>query len=124
MNTQTIVIGLVALIVGGVGGYTLNTQPSTHTMSTGSEMQGTHHSGMEGDMGAMTATLEGKSGDEFDTAFLTEMIVHHEGAVAMAEAALQNAKHDEIKEMAKAIISAQTTEIMQMRDWQNAWYGQ
>lgn len=52
------------------------------------------------------------------------MITHHEGAVEMAEAALKNAKHQEIKTMSHAIISAQTTEINQMRDWQKAWYGQ
>ena len=51
------------------------------------------------------------------------MIVHHEGAVAMAEAALKNAEHQEIKTMATAIISAQTAEIAQMHAWLAEWYG-
>ena len=93
-------------------------------MLGGSTMHGMNHGGMEGEMDAMMAALEGKTGDEFDKAFLAEMIMHHEGAVDMAEAALQNAKHEEIKAMANAIISAQTSEIKQMQDWQKSWYGQ
>jgi uncharacterized protein (DUF305 family) len=71
----------------------------------------------------MNAALIGKTGDAFDEAFLREMIVHHEGAVQMAELALTSAKHQEIKDLAKAIISAQNTEIGQMNAWQSAWYG-
>lgn len=92
-------------------------------MPDGSSMDGMNHS-MQSEMDGMMAALDGKTGDEFDKAFLSEMIMHHEGAVDMAEAALENAKHDEIKTMANAIISAQTTEIKQMQDWQNTWYGQ
>lgn len=79
---------------------------------------------MQGEMDAMMAGLAGKTGDDFDKAFLSEMIMHHEGAVYMAEAALQSAKHEEIKNMARAIISAQTSEINQMKGWQKMWYGQ
>lgn len=77
---------------------------------------------MHNEMSNMMSGLTGKSGDDFDKAFLTEMIVHHEGAVDMANAALQNAKHAEIKTMAQAIISAQTSEIAQMKAWLKAWY--
>jgi uncharacterized protein (DUF305 family) len=41
----------------------------------------------------------------------------------MAMAALQNAGRAEIKQMAEAIISAQTVEIKQMQEWQKSWYG-
>jgi len=72
-------------------------------------------------MSSMNAELEGKTGDAFDQAFLAEMIVHHQGAVEMAELALTNAKHQEIKDLANAIISAQNTEIAQMMEWQKSW---
>ena len=71
----------------------------------------------------MNSALRGKTGDAFDQAFLSEMIVHHEGAVKMAQAALQSAKHQEIKSMAEEIITAQTREIDQMRQWLEDWYG-
>lgn len=73
-------------------------------------------------MSDMNASLEGKKGDAFDKAFIDEMIVHHQGAVQMAELALTNAKHEEIKTMANDIISAQTKEIEQMKQWKSAWY--
>ena len=44
-------------------------------------------------MDDMSANLEGKTGDEFDAAFIEGMIPHHEGAIQMAEMALENAKH-------------------------------
>ena len=73
-------------------------------------------------MAGMTSELEGKYGDEFDKAFIQGMIVHHEGAVEMAQQALQSAKHAEIKQMAKEIIDAQTGEINTMRGWLQSWY--
>jgi uncharacterized protein (DUF305 family) len=48
-------------------------------------------SGMSGAMAGMMSELNSKTGDDFDKAFLSEMIVHHQGAVQMAQAALSNA---------------------------------
>jgi uncharacterized protein (DUF305 family) len=75
-------------------------------------------------MDAMTGNLKGKTGDDFDKAFLSEMIVHHQGAIDMATLAKQNAKHDEIKKLADDIVVAQTKEIGEMKQWQQQWgYG-
>jgi uncharacterized protein (DUF305 family) len=49
--------------------------------------------------------------------------MHHQGAVQMAQAALQNAKHQEIKDLAQNIITAQNKEIAEMKQWQQQWYG-
>ena len=92
-----------------------------HQMGSGQMMQN-DMMGMNDAMGGMMAGLSGKTGDAFDKAFIDEMIMHHEGAVVMAEAALKNAKHPEIKTMANAIISAQTTEINQMKSWRSSWF--
>jgi hypothetical protein len=72
-------------------------------------------------MDDMVADLDGKTGDDFDRAFIEGMIPHHQGAIDMAEAALTSAKHEEIREMARAIIQAQQTEIDQMNAWGKAW---
>lgn len=69
-------------------------------------------------------SMHGKTGDDFDKTFMQEMIIHHQGAIEMAQAALQSAKHDEIKQMANDIIAAQTKEIDQMKGWQKQWYNQ
>lgn len=69
----------------------------------------------------MTTTLDGKSGDEFDEAFIAKMIVHHQGAIDMAKLAEGNAKHDDVKSLANEIVAAQSKEISQLRDWQAQW---
>jgi uncharacterized protein (DUF305 family) len=56
-------------------------------------------------------------------AFLEQMIIHHQGAIDMAEAALKYAQRDEIKHVSKEIIEAQTHEIDHMQTWQDLWYG-
>ena len=60
-------------------------------------------------------------GEDYDRMFLANMIAHHQGAVDMANLALTNAKHQEIKDMANTIISAQTKEMKDMESWQTAW---
>ncbi len=72
-------------------------------------------------MNQMTADLENKTGDTFDAAFINEMVAHHRGAIDMANFALVNAKHQEVKDLAKNIINAQTSEIIQMKSWQSTW---
>lgn len=72
-------------------------------------------------MNDMSAMLEGKTGDDFDAAFIEGMIPHHQGAIDMARAALTSAKHAQIKNMANAIISAQQREIDMMKQWQKSW---
>ena len=58
----------------------------------------------------------------FDAQFIDSMIEHHQGAVTMAQAVLQQAEHAELKTMAEAIIAAQNAEIQQMQGWRTAWH--
>jgi uncharacterized protein (DUF305 family) len=48
---------------------------------------------------------------DVDQKFAAMMIPHHEGAIAMAEAAKERGQHEEVKELADAIIEAQEREI-------------
>lgn len=78
----------------------------------------------EPDMKAVTAmskTLEGKSGDDLDKQFITDMSIHHAGAIEMAQLALTNAKHQELKDFAQRIIDAQTKEMSDMNMWAVQW---
>ncbi len=129
-----IIIAIVTLVLGLGAGYAMgaNKAPEQvatntsgmHMMPDGSMMgNGGQTMSMADMMASMNAELEGKTGDEFDQAFISEMIMHHQGAVEMAELALTNAKHQELKDLANAIISAQNKEISEMRSWQQEWYG-
>lgn len=77
--------------------------------------------GMMDEMAGMNSALEGKTGDEFDKAFIEQMIMHHQSAIDMAAPGEKNAQHEELKDLTKAVVSAQTQEIKQMRAWQKAW---
>lgn len=48
---------------------------------------------------------------DVDKTFAEMMIPHHEGAIAMAEQAQERGEHDEVKDLAKAIVNAQEREI-------------
>lgn len=85
----------------------------------GQERQG--RMGMSSSMEDMMESVEDESGDSFDEAFIDTMIVHHQGAINMAKLAKENAMHNEIKEMADDIISAQSKEIEMMKDWRTQW---
>jgi len=58
-----------------------------------------------------------------DQRFIAAMIPHHQGAIAMAELALPKARRPQIRALAQRIISSQSQEIGQMRQWYQQWYG-
>lgn len=58
-----------------------------------------------------------------DQHFIEQMIPHHDGAIAMANLALQKAQRPEIKKLATAIIESQTKEIQDMQSWYENWFG-
>lgn len=66
--------------------------------------------------------MPGMGNAPYDALFIDSMIVHHEGAIAMAEQELVDAERPEIRQLAEAIISAQQAEIAQLREWRSAWY--
>lgn len=138
-NTKNInlVYGVVGLVIGLLiaGGSCWNNHHRTggkyfskrgdyssmmHQMPDGTIMM--NDGGMEGMMHGMMMGLEGKTGEEFDKAFLSGMIIHHEGAVEMANAVLKNSNRPEMINLANDIIAAQTSEIKMMQEWQKAWY--
>ncbi|RUT14673.1 hypothetical protein DSM107010_02190 [Chroococcidiopsis cubana SAG 39.79] len=66
----------------------------------------------------------GTADAQFDLRFMNAMIAHHEGAVMMAQDALQKSKRPEIKQLANEIATSQQKEIAQMKQWRKAWYKQ
>jgi hypothetical protein len=103
-----------------------NANKGSHRMPDGSMMNNMMSDDDEMDMGEMMddmmGGLAGKTGDDFDKAFLSEMIVHHQGAVKMAEAVLTSSTRPELLKLANDIISAQNTESQMMSTWQNTWF--
>lgn len=79
---------------------------------------------MDGDMGDMSMDgmmtqdqmdeMAAASGVEFDQMFLEMMIVHHDGAVSMAEDEVANGEYEPAIAMAQSIIDGQSAEIDEM----------
>lgn len=86
-------------------------QAATDGMGMG---HGGHMDGMmtEEDMQA----LEAATGPDASRLFLEQMIVHHEGAVEMAQAQVDSGVNPDAVSMAQSIIDTQNSEIETMRD--------
>jgi uncharacterized protein (DUF305 family) len=122
-KNNLIIIGLLALILGlGVGYFvgTNKTPTMTHQMPNSSMMSGTD---MDSAMRGMTMSLEGKSGEALEKAFLDEMIVHHQGAIEMAQTLIKGTSRPELIKLGNDIINAQTGEIEIMKKWRADWFG-
>lgn len=129
MNKESILYGVIGILVGAIlagfgAAYAVNNSHQGMMNMMGMHSS-TNSQGMMNDsdmsMADMTGSLKDKTGDDFDKAFISGMIAHHQGAIDMANLAKQNAKHDEIKNLAKDIITAQNKEINEMKSWQSQW---
>lgn len=108
VSKRTLTIGAMLILLGaalsiGSGGP----QPAV-------EAQGMHHPG--------TAMPGMATPRDFDLMFIDMMVLHHEGAIAMARMASNEAEHQEIRSLAETIMTGQQTEIEQMTAWRDTWY--
>ncbi len=84
-------------------------------------MDGMDHGSMDDSMDGMMseedmAALEAADAGLASQLFLEQMIMHHEGAVDMAETALDDAQNPDVLELAQQVIDDQTAEIATMQD--------
>lgn len=112
---KTLVVAvLVALAIGGVGGYLIGGS-KTHPIQTNNPAGHT--------VASMVDELKDLRGEALDAAFLDGMIVHHQQAIDMANIVAERTKRPEIKQMATDIIRVQTQEIETMQEWLKQWFG-
>jgi uncharacterized protein (DUF305 family) len=88
-------------------------------------MEGMDHSGMDMTSGQMMNASEMlmEDGQYSDERFINAMVPHHQGAIGMANVALDNAEHPEIRELAQNITSAQQSEIDELKAIKQRLYG-
>ncbi|PIG90577.1 DUF305 domain-containing protein [Gloeocapsopsis sp. IPPAS B-1203] len=116
------------MAIAATGGFIVSCAavPPTQTQVTNTPASGTHdmqgmpHNGMDH---AMAMNL-GPADENYDLRFIDAMIPHHQGAVEMAQEALEKSQRAEIRELATEIIAAQQREITQLQQWRQAWYPQ
>ncbi len=118
---------------GGSGGGQSSEQAPGQEETNGGGMAGMAHGNMEGmghgdemsseEMAAMSREMVMPNGKYSDKAFIDAMVPHHEGAVEMAEVALDRAEHPEIRNVAEDIVSSQRAEIRMFGESRQEKYG-
>jgi uncharacterized protein (DUF305 family) len=128
MKQNTMLIAVIALLIGGIGGYIIadrgdyGMESMDHSMMMfdGSN-QDMDDMPMDGRMGMDHSAMMVSSEREF----LTGMIPHHQEAVDTAKEVIERGgSTPEIKALAENIIIAQELEIAEMKQWYLAWYGE
>ena len=128
MRKESILTGVIGLFVGVmIAGFTASIAVNAGNTSL-MQMMGINsaktlpiQSHDEMSASAMADQLKGKTGDDFDKAFIEMMIPHDEGMVAVAQLAPAQAKHDEVKKLAQDIVTTQNNQINDMKLWQTNW---
>ncbi|HKL04067.1 MAG TPA: DUF305 domain-containing protein [Cryomorphaceae bacterium] len=139
MNNQTILVAIIALLIGGIGGYTVadidksdsargygkevseNTPMGTHRMPDGTMMGNQDSAGMGlGHMDHMMAMMVSSERE-----FIEGMIPHHQEAVDTAKEVIdRGGSTPEIRQLVEDIVVAQEAEIAAMKQWYEDWYGE
>ncbi|AFZ48043.1 protein of unknown function DUF305 [Cyanobacterium stanieri PCC 7202] len=106
----------------GLGGaeseINITEEPMDHSMME-------HDHGM--DHGAMNHDMHhamelGEADEQYELRFIDAMIPHHQGALIMAQDAIENSSREEINALATQIVEAQQIEILEMQQWREQWY--
>ena len=126
MNPKMRSIAPIAILLGSVGigslaiaGLTIHRSNSNLAQTNG----GMNHGGMMKQGGMMNHNMDvGPADANYDLRFIDSMLPHHQGALVMAQSAIQKSKRPELVKFAKNIITEQKKEIAQMQQWRKQWY--
>lgn len=100
----TVALSVSAILLGLSSAQKMDNMP-------GMSMPGMTHTTQESN------SLAKLSGKVFDRAFLSMMVAHHQGAIDMSKAVLNNVKDAQVKTWTRDIIRAQQKEISDMTTW-------
>jgi uncharacterized protein (DUF305 family) len=131
--TLVLAAAFILTACGGAGGGQQGSgsggdgEPGTAEKSGGG-MAGMNHDQMgHGSMGmgsgGMARQMVMENGKYSDERFIDAMVPHHQGAIAMAEVALKNAEHEEIKQLSRNIVSTQQAEIEELKALKKEEFG-
>jgi uncharacterized protein (DUF305 family) len=131
MLTLLLAVAFLLAACGGAGGGQQGSGSGSEQgtdKKTGGGMAGMNHDQMgHGSMGmgsgGMARQMVMENGKYSDERFIDAMVPHHQGAIAMAEVALKNAEHEEIKQLSRNIVSTQQAEIEELKALKKEEFG-
>ena len=129
--TLLLAVAFLLAACGGAGGGQQGSGSGSEQgtdKKTGGGMAGMNHGQMgHGSMGmgsgGMARQMVMENGKYSDERFIDAMVPHHQGAIAMAEVALKNAEHEEIKQLSRNIVSTQQAEIEELKALKKEEFG-
>ncbi len=104
INTNTIVLIFIALLLAFLAGFFINNQSSNNYM------------------GSMMQNSQNSEYSQNEVMFAAMMIPHHEQAVTMSNMALTNTTNPKVLDLAQRIKAGQEPEIIQMNTWLDGGY--
>lgn len=113
----TVIIAIALALAGSAGVWYLvarDPQPEKNTAQVSGSVRGNSDATPE-------EKLAGLTGEEFNEAYIADMLALQEGSTNSGEQATAASGREEIKELAKSIIMTRSQELAQMRSWQEAW---
>ncbi len=126
-----VALALVLAACGGAGGSGAQQDDAPRANAQDGQqnggMQDMGHGGMgHGQAGGEEMArqmLEDESGKYSDRRFIDMMVPHHEGAIEMAEVALERSEREEILGLSRDIVRTQEAEIEELRDIKEQEFG-
>ena len=110
MKNQPLLYGIIGLLAGSL----LTVLFVTNTVNT-------NNYGMMQMMGIRQGANGSPMANNLDQHFIEQMIPHHQMAVMMAQMLLSGSNRPEMKQLGEDIITAQESEMEQMRSWLAEW---
>jgi uncharacterized protein (DUF305 family) len=104
INTNTIILIFIAILLAFLAGFFINNQSSNNYM------------------GSMMQNSQNSEYSQNEVMFAAMMIPHHEQAVTMSNMALTNTTNPKVLDLAQRIKAGQEPEIIQMNTWLDGSY--
>lgn len=110
-------VSLLAISMAGCAATTAATPETTPIVPASATTSGTP----DAETTSGPAPSASKEHNDADVTFAQMMVIHHEGALEMAELATRQADADDVKDIAATIEAAQGPEIALMESWLTSW---
>jgi uncharacterized protein (DUF305 family) len=111
LQTNSFMYSFAGILIGGLLVWVLVSSAINNNSTGMMQMMGIRNNNNSSNMS-----------NNIDRHFIEQMIPHHEGAIEMAELALERSNRSEIKTLANSIIKSQSEEIDKMKKWYTSWY--
>ena len=119
----TVVLLVASCGAGGGMGNMQEDQMDGEGRKAKEGMKSMDHPEMDRGRGGGASKMVMEDGEYSDRRFIDAMVPHHEGAVKTAEVALKHAEHDEIRRLARDIVSTQRAEIRELKSMKREEFG-